>query len=417
MGICISAIGRLARRARPGDLFEAIAGAVEGEVRDPFDQALLSCTTEDGRLLVGLSPLSQPVTFELGSPGTLTVETKTSTLGPGYHAWVVDILKAVGVRCGIEWDWSEDETEFARDGDFAALQEAMSGFLGAFATSVLSHDPGGPVLINAGMGGERTLRTDFTLTPLGPRDRAWWERARRLRGTGEASRQFYPWWNRERDALDWRSIGEALMWSEVEWRPPGNEREEAVMRGALLALDRACTMDHSLGVFASEANELAMFLDLDGDGPTPVPAPTGIGYRRETVRRRAPGPWSLELPAYFGVHWDEEEGELRFFHARKSVCISTFEAGDDSGRNSTPVEEFRSMLPEVTDWIEFRSGGRRGCARIAWEEADGSGAWVLSGCMASAGESAIVLVIFDDEDQREWALGVWRSVEWDANAE
>lgn len=417
MGICISAIGRLARRTRSGELFEAIVAAVEGEVRDPFDQAMLSCTTEDERLLVGLSPLSEPMVFEVGPRGTLTVETKTSTLGPGYHAWVVDILKAVGAECGIEWDWSEDETAFARDGDFAALQGAMSEFLGAFAASVLSHDSGGPLLINAGMGGDRTLRTDFTLTPLGPRDRAWWERARRLRGTGEASRQFYPWWNRERDALDWRSIGEALMWSEVQWRPPEDEREEAVMRGALHALDRACTMDPSLVVFASEANELAMFLDHDGDEPPPVPAATGIGYRRETVRRQAPGPWSLELPAYFGVHWDQEEGELQFFHARKSVCISTFGASDDSGRNSTPVEMFRSMQPEVTDWIEFRRGPRQGCARIGWEEAEGSGAWVLSGCMASSGEGAIVLVIFDDEDQREWALGVWRSIERDANAE
>ena len=67
--------------------------------------------------------------------GYALVSAKTSSAGPGYHAFFISCLDQIEKRLGLAWNWSEDErvggeptdeTCHALSRDFSALQSDMA---------------------------------------------------------------------------------------------------------------------------------------------------------------------------------------------------------------------------------------------------------------------------------------------------
>src|SRR4051812_16390482 len=80
---------------------------------------------------VGLHPCAEEVELSMPGPATLVASAKTSTAGPGYHAYLCDLLHRLGDDLGIAWDGPDDEagtgdgTGYFYSGDRAALEAEM----------------------------------------------------------------------------------------------------------------------------------------------------------------------------------------------------------------------------------------------------------------------------------------------------
>ena len=418
MGIDVCAIGRWkAGRVPRADAFTRIREAVDGLITDATDRRMLRFDEHEHSLYAFVHTLSEPIEFMWEPDGAINAGTKTSTVGPGYHAWVVDLIKRIGTAAGIEWDWSHDETEYSRDGDFAALQDAMARLLRLLATSFLQDDSTGGFICNMRLGFSCEPLGAFSLTPLGPRDRDWWESAKAGPALIERCRDFYIWWERAQDAAYWHKLGLALMWIEVPWHPPNDESEENTCRLALEALDRAITLDHTLSIPAEDMNELAEMLDLDPEqDEVPRPRPDGVGYQRHPTSRSAPGGWSVRVPGYFYEQWKQEEGVLTFWHGDRAVHVTTYSFDAPAGDHSKPptaanlAADYEIEAPPDTERFEHTQDGLVGRAAVtAFHEDDFEGLG-LQGCMAADAALAAVTVVFAEESDREWAIATWRSL-------
>jgi hypothetical protein len=54
---------------------------------------------------VRLLPFEEPAEFWMREDGALVCSGKTSSLGPGYHQFLVGLLDRVGERLELDWEW------------------------------------------------------------------------------------------------------------------------------------------------------------------------------------------------------------------------------------------------------------------------------------------------------------------------
>lgn len=359
--------------------------------------------------MVMLHPETEPLDFYWDPSGSVVAGTKTSVLGPGFHAYVYDLMVAVGKSCGLEWDWSGDEAGYAESQDFADLQRQMAAFLSNLAAAFLENAGDGALQVNMPLFAPVPRAGAFSFTPLGPRSREWWEAAR---VGGVEAADFYVWWSRERDAAYYRQLGRMFLWSVVPWHPPADESEESVMKLAIECFERAAELDPASGDPPAEVAELRALLEHDEDAPAPDPRPDGIGYRRRAVPLPLPGGWTIELPAYWyqALH---DEGTVQWYgYNDKSVHASTFVAEhkgrpEPADRIARTIDENRPADAQV---LNFRDGRRIGRAWIAPVEEDGEQGIVLRGCMAIPGQGAHVTIWFEDPADLDWAAMAFRSL-------
>ncbi len=410
MGIGLFAVGRRASTSDNGGLrrgqFEPIARAIETHVDVPLLARAMHISEEDGVLFAMVHPLSEPLRLTWHERGEVEVETKTSTVGPGYHAWLVDLLEAVGREVGLEWDWSQDELPYSTTRDFVVLQREFDEHLGALATVVLDTNHEGGMAINLGLG-QPQLKGAYTSTVLGPRDRAWWDRA--SRESGAVARDFCLWWDRAHDANVEFKLGLGLLWTDVRWRPPENEDEAAMAKVALDAIQSAEEGGAKADWPRREIEELRQLLAFEGEAADlKEPAPTGVGYYRG-MQSRAMGPWSVDVPAYFYSDVEDDGATLVSMYASRTIHLSAYgmDGEDDSPEDvlAKAAEPIDGPLP-----IRFSATGRAGAASIEPCEEDGWSGFTLHGLMASKGSFARVTVAFEHEHQREWAISTWQSL-------
>jgi hypothetical protein len=407
----LSSNGKALSRA---DTFAAIRKAIEDSCDDPFLAKLVEFGEGEHELAVVLYPGAEAVFFTWDPAGTIAADSKTSTAGPGYHAYAVEVVKAVGQRCGLNWAW-EDEAEYAPGGDFESVKEHMRQFLRAMAGSFL--EPPGrefTMAVNMSLGAPVPVGNGpFTITPLGPRDRRWWEDVKRGKDLDSAARGFFPWWDPERTAAFYRNTGLVLLWSEVRWGPPMSEAEEAQMNLAIECFERAAELDPDMNLPDKELEELRVLLNLEEEDEVPEPAPDGIGYYRAVINRTLPGPWHIQLPGYWQETFDEETGCLTIFHNERAVHVTTYGFDSEPGQpppNPNEVASYPDEMPEAAKKVEFKKDGRIGRGFIVRTEEEGEEGIILQGTVAQAEGMANITIWYEDEDDRAWAVEVFESL-------
>ncbi len=410
-----------------GTLFAAIRKAVEDSCEDAFLASLIQFEEHEHELAVALHPGAEAVFFVWNPDGTITAEAKTSTAGPGYHAYAIDVVRSVGQACGITWDWSDDETGYATSCDFADLQKKMSEFLRLLADAFLGESrmnnvdtlavnmpAGAPVPASGG---------PWSITPLGPRGRSFWDSLQRGEKLNQHARDFYPWWTKERDAEYYRKTGMVLVYCDILWRPPESDYHEANIKLALDCFDRAAEANPQIQLPEREIAELKVLLEWDDEDPLlPTPDPALAGYYRAVITRRLPGPWTIALPGYWPEEFNEEDAMLSIVHNGRAVHISTFdmEPHEPGGPKMTAEDIAKpdaEELPKGTKVIRFRKEDRVGYYWIMPTEEDGIQALALQGCMAVAGSGANITIWFEDAAHRDWAIKTFESVSFNAHAD
>jgi hypothetical protein len=391
-------------------LADQLESAIREELSDPIDTLFLEIESDDESLHATIHPGAEPLEF-VPDGEHIGVMAKTSTLGPGYHAHVVDLINRIGHRCGLAWNWAEegaDETGFAQKHDFPALQTEMANFLKFLAGIFGDPDPEGSVAINAGLGFSPVGLTGV-ITPSGPRPWKWLTETRAGKAPLKAAQDFFVWWNKDRDADYWRKTGEMLLWSDVRWRPPDDEADEAPMQAALACFDRAHELDPRAKIPEPEIAELRALLDWSEDQLPQPPAPGLMGYFRLPMTYPPFGGWSFILPGYFFQSFDEDEGVLSLSFPGRSVWITVYTV-EEPVPPGQMVADFLGEAPPDAEFIEHASGPLLSRAFIAKDEQDGEEFTVLRGSAAIPGSIAVITIALDDPADRDWAAEVFRTL-------
>ena len=422
-----SAQGRGLLRRKPGhaELCRRLQEAIFQAVPDPLQHRLLGFEAYPGGMEVRFHPAAEALDFGFDDDGDLMVAAKTSTVGPGYHAMLVELLEAIGPAAGIDWDWSDhgegegDETGYHETRDFGALQDEMLGWLKGLAKHLLELDQGEMNQIALSMPVHYGLVTDhFAHSPLGFWDRGWFEALAASDDERAASlaAAFFPWWNHPADAAYWRDCALVLAWTELPWTPPLDEAEQQIYELVVECFGRARKLDPSIGLPVAEIAEMRDL--LSSDDLEQLPNPEGIGFRRGLRRRWFTGGWSVEIPGYFREVEDaEDEGTRLYYHGERVVRASSYSVTTSEPESKTTHDVLREMQADQDSGgfsEEHHNDGLFGWGSESRSE-DGH-YWNFQACIGkdSGGMGRICVLTFSYDDparDRDWALRTFKSVQ------
>ncbi|OPZ84211.1 MAG: hypothetical protein BWY76_01944 [bacterium ADurb.Bin429] len=368
---------------------------------------------DDETLLVGLHPLEEPVRFFFTGE-MLRCEARTSGVGPGYHAYLVHLLRQVGQKCRLRWQWEGegigDETGYAAHRDFAKLQAEMLAWLQTVCKAVIEKAKDGAtnIGISMPMGYPALAGADapFALSVLGPRTREWVAQTADADGAAlrTAGADYFPWWELAPDAAFWRNTGLALAWVELPWHPPADEQEQASYQMTLACLEYAGATDAPTKALVSDLQALVV---ADADVPV-VPAPDGVGYRRRMMVYDLPGLWRITLPGYYYASVDSKGEQYSFVHGGREVTAFTMTVASRSENAASEERLLQNMkaMSGEEELRKFQRGTLLGRAAVGQTEEG----WSLLGYVAASNNMAVVYISFPGEDDAPWALEVWQSL-------
>ena len=210
-------------------------------------------------------------------------------------------------------------------------------------------------------------------------------------------------------------MGRALtmMWSQVRWRPPANGSERNLLKDVANSLHIANKLNPSLNYPWGEWAEVLEFLGSDDEEKEWVrsqsKAPPTIGYRRHNVTVRLPDNWSLRLPGSFSDFNSDEDNDLCALDPPREIWFTVFRstaAPYDQGFESKRQQILQAkpeLLHEDNDYIakaaiqeKFRESGQR--------------YFVLNSSNVCPLKRAECTILFENPEEREWAIDVWRSL-------
>src|SRR5437870_41727 len=91
------------------DWLEQVAAWLEGHEAEPLMLCRAAqCDHGEPALFVQIHPGAEEVELCVPEPGRLIASAKTSTVGPGYHIFLCDRLRALGEHFGLAWHDPDD---------------------------------------------------------------------------------------------------------------------------------------------------------------------------------------------------------------------------------------------------------------------------------------------------------------------
>ncbi|NOK13755.1 hypothetical protein [Corallococcus exercitus] len=389
---------------------------VEAWVQQVADGVLEGSRIEDGPqgapvLRLRLHPAAPEVSLLAATQERIVVSAETSAVGPGYHRYLVELLKNLGDLHGISWAPPDedvgvgDATGYFHTGDAGPIEEHFLGWLQHSVGQVLRMRSLG----NSGFGlsmrfGHTFQHPGALLTPLGPRDERW------LRTVHEDPRQgtdVFPWWNPGVDARERFTRAMCRLWTDVVWRSPLLEEERQRLRDVARLLEQAWREDPTLPYPWREWQEVLGYLGMGGtvaeevhrralESPGVGPS---IGYRRGSVQVALPEGWEIRIPGSLAETRLGDGSWVARDHRRTVRVLPLEDSVEDSLAPTSP--ERRAL--------ELEHHGARVSGRASLHM--GPGECRLTALCRSGNRRALCVVSFDDPDERDWALGTWRSLD------
>lgn len=357
--------------------------------------------------------LQEDLEFAFVDEDSLTATANTSTVGPGYHIYVCDILHKLGKHFDFRWDDTAedygDETGYFHTGDqkkvFAEMTAWLQGVTEMFFNGTLAS---GTVRLampmDIGYGND-----DRAITPMGPRDEDWLKRTSQ---DGARGQDFFAWWNLGLDAGYFLGRALASMGVDVRWRAPINDYERDTLQYVSDSLSTAYKLDASLSYPWAEWAEILGLLGVESPEHSFVRERAGgispiIGYRRSNVTIQMPGNWWITLPGAFGNFLPEGEALLARDPPRE-IWYSGYRFADDP---ASSFAHWRSeMLQMAGDIVEEKQDYIASASIAAKTTENGEEYFALTSSNICGIGRSVVTVIFVQPEDREWAIGVWKSL-------
>lgn len=386
------------------DLWDRIREFLETQASSALRECHEGLDEQGEYLVASLHPGEEGVEFHLAGK-ELLVSATTSNAGPGYHQFLVDLLRALAEDLSLNSVSFTDPTGYANSGDRTALESSMESFLRDVCQKIAIDLSPRPPRVQIGMTMDSIFQYgEGVLTPLGPQPWTWAEAVARGEHPGH---EYFSWWHPEQDATYFLHRALCLMWSEVRWKTPGTEEEVAVLEESLRNLEAAHQLDPDLPYPYREWAEIRELLELDPEDFPEVADGPLVGYRRAWVREALSAGWSILLPGNMDGAWDE--GVWNGGNQELTVSFQSFRK-DGPQQEEWTAEALRGMRLIGDDILEFESDGLSGKACI-FEDADADGPFFqLDGRVARTGHLGVLTVNFAEESQREAAEKIWRSL-------
>ena len=421
--LTLSAIGHATKRGLIPRLLPAdrLLAEMEAWLRVEYPDAVRSTRTRTSPtgqrvLYAGLHPAAPEAWIQASDEGDIEVFAALAPVGPGYQTFVARLFQRLGQEHGITWMEAVEEGRTGFDMssslDRTAAERAYLAWLGGGLIGARDARRRGIDGIHLGTPAEVRYTFDGAIaTHLGPRDDAWLEAAVT---DSRLAIDVTPWWADATDARCLLNRALCLMWTEVRWRAPVDDTEQAIHDEVLRSLARAFPLDPSLPYPWREWHELATIRGTTDAMTRQVETRAAraestapIGYRREPIRVLHEG-WELEIPGNFAERRTDEEwwgGE-----AGRGITLAATETGTESG--PMPPEAFLAQVaPDLgSDALTHEFGELIGRARLSTDASSGVEVGVLEGYSAIRGRGAAIRIVFDDSADWRWALDVWRAL-------
>jgi len=421
MGLGIETKARFARKGlfRMGLRARDILAEVERETAAFAESrglsALTHCRRQDGKLLAKLHPGEEPVHFEIRE-ADLHVSARTSSCGPGYHAYICDLLDRLTQACDLVWHFDDeaylDETGYFHARDFEALQDESLRWLRGLAAAIVERIGAGASIHAVGMPAMdgHPILPDAVMTPLGPRSADWFRvlAATPIEQVHLIGEDWFVWFERHASAPFWRKTGLALAWDAVPWHPPQDAEERASYEQALASFENARRLDKEIALPEAEIGEMRRMLAVTDDDEMPDPAPVGIGYRRQPWRWALRGGWTAQMPGYF-CRQENDDASI-FFHRDLTVYATALRTPRDA-----PYDVGRHIEGKGEIVHEIRHGDLSGLVALAETPQEDRGedddVFLLSAYVTAPAALLILTISFDDPAVRDLALAIARSLD------
>lgn len=291
-----------------------------------------------------LHPRATPIGL-VAEQHTVLFGTVTSSIGPGYHAFLVAALDAVQAKLGLKWESRgrmDDNTGYIRDRDFPRLQHTMAQSFKAACQEAI--DPRGShgrarYTENHGIFEGLNVEVDVgeVLTPFGPRPREVIEQWSTLEGSEleRVAAGSYPWWAQGFDGFFYSGLALSLMWRRLRWAKTFDQGEGELLTNVLSWLNEAMQLGAPPPVPIEVIGE---FMELVGPNAPDFPRPNGIGYRRRKHLVALDG-WEVRLP-FSLTKESAQAGPIVFRNHAFRVQISTgiLQGSDPGGKPLAPGE-------------------------------------------------------------------------------
>jgi len=374
----------------------------------------VSSSFDDEGFRVKVVPFEEDIYGEW-EDGKLWISSRTNSAGPGYHAYLIDLLDGIGVA-PLE---VEDETGYYQDRNFKLLQEEMTDWLKALSGKVLEMSEDGE---NKNLS--VSLSTDwypdtegFTNCPLGHFGKDLFERMVNGEDTGS---EFFIWWDRPQDAAFFKNCAMNLIWCENNWLPPETDPEEEIIAATLGCLEKAYALDPGLDYPLAEWSELAQLWKTKGHEPMSdalerlCSSSGGIGeprfgYKRGQIIQNIRG-WHLTRSGM--MHYEQDENSDIWWDDDLTIRVSIISVrSDENAANKSEI-----LLNTVTEEeegcepITLRTPGIAACIQHTQIEEDGE--LLFQTCLYAALDNELMLMslYYPDAADRQRAIDICASV-------
>jgi hypothetical protein len=366
-----------------------------------------ACFGESG-FRVRFAPFEEDV-YGAWEKGKLCLTAKTSSAGPGYHAFLVDFLDGLGVLPTIV----EDETGYYESRDFSLLQGEMGKWLKFLSAQILQAS-GDALNLVVSLPIECVPQQSqrFACCPLGFFEKEFFIRAAEGKPVGD---EFFIWWNRAADAPFFLNCAMNLIWCEINWIEPQLDEETENVNAALGCLEKALSMDRGLAFPAAEWLELA---SLSGNRALEetIRARFGeigegkMGYRRELLTSRV-NRWFFTRRG--AMHSDaEDNGSLVWWDDDHTIRVSalSFARKDGAVPNSKEGLEIATGGSDSFQPFKLRDESVAAAVMETQIEEDGELIWQTQLAASLDTELLVLDVFYPHEEDRDLAFQICASV-------
>ena len=369
---------------------------------------------DDEGFWVKLVPFEEEIYGEW-KDGKLCVSARTNSAGPGYHAYLIDLLDGIGIAPLKV----EDETGYYQDRNFELLQEEMTTWLKAISGKVLEMSADAE---NKNLA--VSLSTDwypetegFISCPLGHFDKDFFERMMDGEDTGS---EFFIWWDRPQDAVFFKNCAMYMIWCENNWLPPETEQEEDMIAATLLCLEKAYALDSGLDYPLAEWSELARLWKTIGHVPMSdalerLLSSSGdmkgsrCGYKRGKIIQNL-GAWHLTRSGM--MHYEQDEGSDIWWDDDLTIRTSIISVRFDKNVANKSEALLNSVTEDEEDCepITLRTPGI--VARIQHTQIEEDGEQLFQTRLFAALDNELMLMslYYPDAKDRQRAIDVCASV-------
>ncbi|MDR2861873.1 MAG: hypothetical protein LBV07_04940 [Syntrophobacterales bacterium] len=363
---------------------------------------------DDKGFRVKLVPFEEDV-YGTWEEERLCISAKTNSAGPGYHAYLIDLLDGLGIA-PVE---VEDETGYYGNRDFVSLQEEMTKWLRGLSEQILKMSAGGKyknLAVSLSIDCFPEDSGHLACCPLGYFEREFFAKAQKGKAGGA---EFFIWWNQPQDAMFFKNTALNLIWCENNWLPPETELEHEIIAATLACLEKAYALEPGTDYPAAEWTELARLsrdelLEQKLHSRFGSSGEARLGYKQGFVTHNIYG-W--RVTANGKMHFDrEEDGSLVWWDDVRTIRATAFSVELKEGADSESLLQSATRSEENCDPFTLRNP--KIAASIQHDHIEENGEPLFQTRLTAALDDKLLILslFYVHAADRDWAIKVSASV-------